>query len=38
MEDNKGGDLFIVDNSNSGWTAQRYLHEWAKRNTSQVAF
>lgn len=24
----KGGDLFIVDNSISGWTALRYLQEW----------
>ena len=24
----KGGDLFIVDNSESGWTALRYLHDW----------
>jgi len=25
----RGGDLFIVDNSISGWTALRYLQEWA---------
>ena len=25
----KGRDLFIVDNSVSGWTALRYLEEWA---------
>ena len=25
----KGGDLFIVDNSISGWTGIRYLKEWA---------
>ena len=24
----KGGDLFIVDNSVSGWTGLRYLQEW----------
>ena len=24
----KGGDLFIVDNSLSGWTGLRYLEEW----------
>ncbi|MFC1866548.1 helicase-related protein [Thermodesulfobacteriota bacterium] len=24
----KGGDLFIVDNSISGWTGLRYLEEW----------
>jgi len=24
----KGGDLFIVDNSVSGWTGLRYLEEW----------
>ena len=27
-EARNGGDLFIVDNSNSGWTAERYLREW----------
>jgi hypothetical protein len=26
---NQGRELFIVDNSVSGWTAQRYLEEWA---------
>ena len=26
----KGGDLFIVDNSISGWTGLRYLTEWAE--------
>jgi len=26
----KGGDLFIVDNSISGWTGLRYLQEWTK--------
>ncbi len=25
----KGRDLFIVDNSVSGWTGLRYLEEWA---------
>jgi superfamily II DNA or RNA helicase len=24
----KGGELFIVDNSVSGWTGLRYLHDW----------
>ena len=24
----KGGDLFIVDNSVSGWTGLRYLNDW----------
>ena len=24
----RGRDLFIVDNSVSGWTALRYLEEW----------
>jgi phosphatidylserine/phosphatidylglycerophosphate/cardiolipin synthase-like enzyme len=27
--ESKGRDLFIVDNSVSGWTALRYLEEWA---------
>ena len=27
--DSKGRDLFIVDNSVSGWTALRYLEEWS---------
>jgi hypothetical protein len=26
----KGGDLFIVDNSISGWTGLRYLAEWCE--------
>jgi hypothetical protein len=25
----KGKDLFIVDNSVSGWTGLRYLEEWS---------
>ena len=25
----KGSDLFIVDNSDEGWTGLRYLHDWA---------
>ena len=25
----QGGDLFIVDNSDSDWKVKRYLHEWA---------
>ena len=24
----KGGELFIVDNSEAGWTGIRYLHDW----------
>ena len=28
--DSKGRDLFIVDNSISGWTGLRYLDEWTK--------
>ena len=27
-KETKGGDLFIVDNSISGWTGLRYLREW----------
>ncbi len=26
--DRKGGDLFVVDNSDPGWTGLRYLQEW----------
>lgn len=26
--DPRGGDLFIVDNSDAGWTGLRYLREW----------
>ncbi len=26
----RGGDLFIVDNSISGWTGLRYLQEWSE--------
>lgn len=26
----RGGDLFIVDNSISGWTGLRYLEEWCE--------
>lgn len=29
-EELKGGDLFIVDNSISGWTGLRYLQEWTE--------
>ena len=29
-KDAKGGDLFIVDNSISGWTGLRYLREWTE--------
>lgn len=25
----KGGDLFIVDNSDQDWKVRRYLHDWA---------
>lgn len=28
-DDASGRGLFIVDNSVSGWTGQRYLAEWA---------
>ena len=27
--DSKGRDIFIVDNSVSGWTGLRYLEEWS---------
>ena len=27
--DSKGGEVFIVDNSVSGWTGLRYLEEWS---------
>jgi len=30
----KGGDLFIVDNSISGWTGLRYLQDWAGLSNS----
>ena len=29
-QDQKGGNLFIVDNSISGWTGLRYLEEWCE--------
>lgn len=29
-----GGDLFIVDNSISGWTGLRYLEQWTEISTS----
>ena len=29
-ENPKGGDLFIVDNSISGWTGLRYLEDWTE--------
>ena len=29
-----GGDLFIVDNSLTGWTGLRYLEEWTEISTS----
>jgi hypothetical protein len=25
----KGGDVFIVDNSDKDWKVRRYLHDWA---------
>lgn len=28
MSNGRGGELFIVDNSVSGWTGSRYLHDW----------
>ena len=28
-----GGDLFIVDNSVSGWTGLRYLEQWTEIST-----
>ena len=30
----RGGDLFVVDNSDSGWTGIRYLNEWTELATS----
>lgn len=30
MPKNQGNDLFIVDNSDSDWKVQRYLHEWCQ--------
>ncbi len=32
--DSKGRDLFIVDNSVSGWTGLRYLEEWSSIATA----
>ena len=29
-EESKGGDLFVVDNSDEGWTGLRYLQEWTE--------
>jgi hypothetical protein len=34
MPKNQGGDLFIVDNSISGWTGLRYLQDWTDYATS----
>lgn len=34
MRDVSGGDLFIVDNSDDGWTGLRYLQEWSDIATS----
>ena len=33
-EDDTGGELFVVDNSVSGWTGLRYLREWCELATS----
>jgi hypothetical protein len=33
-EATKGGDLFIVDNSDKDWKVREYLHEWADLSTS----
>lgn len=30
----QGGDVFIVDNSDSDWKVRRYLHDWAEISTS----
>ena len=30
----QGGDVFIVDNSDSDWKVRRYLHDWADISTS----
>ncbi|MDE0235794.1 MAG: hypothetical protein OXN95_01045, partial [bacterium] len=30
MSDRGGGELFIVDNSVSGWTGLRYLQQWTE--------
>jgi len=30
----QGGDVFIVDNSDSKWKVRQYLHEWAEISTS----
>lgn len=34
MAGNRGGDLFVVDNSDAGWTGLRYLEEWCGLATS----
>ena len=34
MSNSKGKDLFIVDNSATGWTGLRYLEEWTLISTS----
>jgi SNF2 family DNA or RNA helicase len=34
MSDSKGGDLFIVDNSVSGWTGLEYLRQWSEISTA----
>jgi superfamily II DNA or RNA helicase len=30
VQESKGGDLFVVDNSDEGWTGLRYLQEWTE--------
>src|SRR5262245_31583889 len=30
----QGGDVFIVDNSDSDWKVRRYLSDWAEISTS----
>lgn len=34
MTEGKGGDLFIVDNSISGWTGLEYLRQWSEISTA----
>ncbi|MCH7938339.1 MAG: hypothetical protein IID13_01170 [Candidatus Marinimicrobia bacterium] len=31
-----GRDLFIIDNSISGWTGRRYLEEWAETRSQMI--
>jgi len=30
MKESQGGELFIIDNSISGWTGLKYLQEWTE--------